>query len=39
MIPNAGKRSRNTTQPAKATISGIIDAMIEASDASTVCIA
>ncbi len=32
-------RSRNTTQPRTATISGIIDAMIEASPASTRCIA
>ena len=37
--PAGFTRSRNTTQPRKATISGIIDAMIEASPASTRCIA
>src|SRR5210317_2045757 len=37
--PSAERRSRKITQPAKPTAKGIVEAMIEAKEASTVCIA
>jgi hypothetical protein len=39
VMPEPERRSETNTQPAKATISGIVDAIIEAREASMDCIA